>query len=54
MKLAFGLAFADLHDRAKLARLDGLFLDALKRADAGLHDRLMAARAAPDALAAKD
>jgi NADPH-dependent glutamate synthase beta subunit-like oxidoreductase/NAD(P)H-flavin reductase len=54
MNLAFGLAFADLHDRAKLAHLDGLFVDALKAADSGLYDRLMAARAEPDALAAKD
>ncbi len=54
MNLAFGLAFADLYDRAKLSLLDGRFLDALKAADAPLHDRLMAARAAPETIAAKD
>ena len=54
MNLAFGLAFADLYDRAQLARIDGLFADAMKAADPALHDRLMAARANPDALAAKD
>ncbi|MBL8831577.1 MAG: pyridine nucleotide-disulfide oxidoreductase, partial [Rhodospirillales bacterium] len=54
MNLAFGLVFADLYDRAKLARIDGLFADALKAADAPLHDRLMAARANPGAVAAKD
>ncbi|MBI1243589.1 MAG: pyridine nucleotide-disulfide oxidoreductase [Alphaproteobacteria bacterium] len=54
MNLAFGHVFADLYDRSKLALLDSRFLDALKEADAPLHDRLMAARAEPDALAAKD
>jgi NADPH-dependent glutamate synthase beta subunit-like oxidoreductase/NAD(P)H-flavin reductase len=54
MNLAFGHVFADLYDRSKLPLIDGRFLDALKVADAALHDRLMAARANPDALAAKD
>ena len=49
--LAFGLTFADLAERAGLERLDALFLDQLAEQDAGLHARLMAARAAPPAMA---
>jgi NADPH-dependent glutamate synthase beta subunit-like oxidoreductase/NAD(P)H-flavin reductase len=49
--LAFGLGFADLADRAGLKRLDALFLDQLLEQDQGLHARLMAARAAPLAMA---
>jgi NADPH-dependent glutamate synthase beta subunit-like oxidoreductase/NAD(P)H-flavin reductase len=54
MKLAFGFAFDDLYARDGLARIDGAFADFLKAADVGLHDRLMIARANPEALAAKD
>ncbi|MCM0021675.1 MAG: hypothetical protein NBV67_16910, partial [Tagaea sp.] len=54
MKLEFGFAFDDLYARDGLARLDGAFADFLKAADVSLHDRLMIARANPDALAAKD
>jgi NADPH-dependent glutamate synthase beta subunit-like oxidoreductase/NAD(P)H-flavin reductase len=54
LSLAFGLGFEDLHDPSGLQRLDGEFLRALSAADAALHSRLVAARAAPDALAYKD
>ena len=49
-RLGFGLSFADLADRAGLVRLDRLFLSHLATEDAGLHTRLLAARAAPRAL----
>jgi NADPH-dependent glutamate synthase beta subunit-like oxidoreductase/NAD(P)H-flavin reductase len=49
--LAFGLSFPDLADRAGLEKLDLLFLDQLVEQDQGLHARLMAARAAPPAMA---
>ncbi len=54
LKLAHGAGFADLYSRDGLARLDGLFVDALTAADAALANRLLAARAAPAGLAAKD
>ena len=53
LALAHGLTFADLHSRGGLTRIDALFGDHLRAADAGLADRLAAGRAAPDALAAK-
>jgi hypothetical protein len=49
--LAFGLTFTDLDDRPGLEKLDLLFLDQLVEQDQGLHARLMAARAAPPAMA---
>ena len=49
-RLGFGLSFAELADRAGLVRLDQLFLAQLATEDAGLHARLLAARAAPGAL----
>src|SRR5260370_5054262 len=52
--LDHGLSFDDLYDREGLARLDAAFAAWLLDIDAGLHARLMAARAAPDQLAAKD
>ena len=52
--LGFGFSFAELAERGGLVRLDRLFLEALAAEDAALHARLMAARAAPDALAVKD
>src|SRR5204863_57317 len=52
--LAHGLSFDDLHDRNGLARLDAAFVAWLESANPVAHARLMAARAAPDALAAKD
>jgi NADPH-dependent glutamate synthase beta subunit-like oxidoreductase/NAD(P)H-flavin reductase len=50
---AFGLRFEDLYCRNGLARLDGCFVEFLQRRNTDLHNRLMAARAAPDELAAK-
>jgi hypothetical protein len=50
---SFGLTFADLYTAAGAARIDQLFVDALRAADPALAERLAAARAAPDALAAK-
>ena len=54
MQLEFGLAFADLYDRAGLIRLDGAFVDGLRAGDPALADRLETARAVPEALAPKD
>src|SRR5215469_2225464 len=54
LPLAFGFKFADLYDRDALARLDGVFLDQLRAADTELSNRLLAARATPDAVPAKD
>jgi NADPH-dependent glutamate synthase beta subunit-like oxidoreductase/NAD(P)H-flavin reductase len=54
LKLAHGLAFADLYRRDGLARIDSLFLASLAAANADLKSRLLAARADPGALAAKD
>ncbi|MEZ5786535.1 MAG: FAD-dependent oxidoreductase [Xanthobacteraceae bacterium] len=50
----FGLTFNDLYERDGLVRLDASFIAFLKTADAALHDRFVAARAKPDALADKD
>ena len=50
----FGFTFADLAAREGLIRLDKLFLAQLAAQDAGLHARLLAARAAPVGLATKD
>jgi len=52
--LSHGLRFADLYDRDGLIRLDAAFVDALKEGHVELHARLLAARAAPDALGDKD
>src|SRR3954471_7669712 len=54
LTLAHGFAFPDLYDRAALSRLDGVFLDHLRESDAALANRLLAARATPEALPAKD
>ena len=54
LSLAFDLRFEDLYGRDGLVRLDGCFVDFLKRRNVGLHNRLMAARAAPDRLADKE
>jgi NADPH-dependent glutamate synthase beta subunit-like oxidoreductase/NAD(P)H-flavin reductase len=53
LSLPFGLRFEDLYCRNGLARLDGCFVEFLQRRNTDLHNRLMAARAAPDELAAK-
>jgi NADPH-dependent glutamate synthase beta subunit-like oxidoreductase/NAD(P)H-flavin reductase len=52
--LGHGLSFNDLYDRDGLARLDAAFAGWLQTANVDVHARLMAARAAPDQLAAKD
>ena len=52
--LGHGLSFTDLYDRDGLARLDAAFAGWLQTADVDVHARLMAARAAPEQLAAKD
>jgi len=54
LSLAFGLDFDDLHARDGLVRVDRAFTDHLAASDAGLADRLRAARAEPGALDAKD
>ena len=48
-----GVAFADFYTRDGLLRIDRLFLQRLAGADSVLHERLLAARAAPSPLAAK-
>src|SRR5258707_1760762 len=53
LSLAFGLRFEDLYCRDGLARLDGCFVDVLKRHNTALHNRRTAGRAAPDELTAK-
>ena len=50
LTLAHGLSFEDLHARDGLVRLDARFLEALGASDAGLRDRLVAARAEPASL----
>jgi NADPH-dependent glutamate synthase beta subunit-like oxidoreductase/NAD(P)H-flavin reductase len=54
LSLRYGLAFRDLYDREGLVRLDRDFVAHLSAGHAALHERLMAARAAPDGLARKD
>jgi NADPH-dependent glutamate synthase beta subunit-like oxidoreductase/NAD(P)H-flavin reductase len=49
-RFGFGFTFDDFHDRDGLVRLDAAFVAALRRADAALADRLLAARAAPGAI----
>ena len=52
--LGFGLAFGDLYRRDGLVVIDRVFLGFLGGADVALCDRLVAARADPDVLPAKD
>jgi NADPH-dependent glutamate synthase beta subunit-like oxidoreductase/NAD(P)H-flavin reductase len=52
--LGAGISFPDLYRRDGLERVDRAFLDALGKAQPELRDRLAAARANPDAVAAKD
>ncbi|GGF13869.1 hypothetical protein GCM10011611_19500 [Aliidongia dinghuensis] len=54
LALSFGLEFEDLYRRDGLVRLDQAFVDWLRVAEPALLDRLMAARATPEALTAKD
>ncbi|MBV8399164.1 MAG: pyridine nucleotide-disulfide oxidoreductase, partial [Acetobacteraceae bacterium] len=51
--LGFGFSFADLAEREALVRLDHLFLDRLNAEDQDLQVRLLAARADPGSLNAK-
>ncbi len=51
--LGFGSTFSGLASRDGLVALDRRFVADLATRDPGLHDRLMAARAAPDAVDAK-
>src|SRR6266545_2642527 len=53
LPLGFDLRFEDLYRREGLVRLDGCFVDFLKRRNTELHNRLMAARAAPEQIASK-
>ncbi|HET6182738.1 MAG TPA: FAD-dependent oxidoreductase [Acetobacteraceae bacterium] len=53
-ELGFGFRFDDLASRDGLIRLDRLFVARLAADAPALHARLMAARAAPDALDAKE
>src|SRR5213075_3162377 len=50
LALKHGLSFSDLYDRDGLIRLDRAFVAHLAATDAGLHARLMAGRADPEAL----
>ncbi|WP_337997345.1 FAD-dependent oxidoreductase [Oleispirillum naphthae] len=54
LHLGFGLSFADLYERAGLARLDAAFLAFVEDRDADRAARLKAARQDPDALSRKD
>jgi NADPH-dependent glutamate synthase beta subunit-like oxidoreductase/NAD(P)H-flavin reductase len=53
-RLGFGFSFATLADREGLIRLDHRFLQALEEQDPDLHQRLLAARAAPEALTPRE
>src|SRR6266700_346220 len=50
LALKHGLSFSDLYERDGLIRLDRAFVAHLAAADLALHDRLVAARAAPEPL----
>jgi NADPH-dependent glutamate synthase beta subunit-like oxidoreductase/NAD(P)H-flavin reductase len=50
LALRHGLSFADIYDRDGLVRLDHAFVANLAESDAGLHNRLMAARSAPETI----
>ena len=54
LKLAHGLSIADLYGREGIAKLDKQFLDQLHRTAGALQDRLLTARAAPEAVPAPD
>jgi len=51
--LNLGFSFPDLYSRAGLVRIDAAFLQYLGKGEAALAERLIAARAQPDALAKK-
>ncbi len=52
--LKFGFSFDDFYHRDGLLRLDQVFLKELQQVDASVHDRLIAARASAEPLAAKE
>ncbi|HWK43070.1 MAG TPA: FAD-dependent oxidoreductase, partial [Stellaceae bacterium] len=54
LALGYGLAFEDLYQRDGLIKLDRAFVEHLKATDPALSNRLMAARAAPEGMPAKD
>jgi NADPH-dependent glutamate synthase beta subunit-like oxidoreductase/NAD(P)H-flavin reductase len=54
LRIGFGFTFADLAARDGLIRLDRQFLETLAGQDAALHQRLLAARATPDAVTGRD
>lgn len=54
LKLAYGLAFEELYTRDGCLTLDQAFIARLKLDDVALFNRLMAGRAAPDSLGAKE
>ena len=51
--LGFGIAFEALYRRDGLTAIDDCFVEFLRRRNPELHDRLAAARAAPDAAIGK-
>ena len=53
-RLGFGFSFPDLAARDGLIRLDRRFLDSLAAQDGALHQRLLAARATPQAVGNRD
>ena len=53
-EFGFGIAFDELYSRDGLVKLDAAFVGELQAGDMALHNRLMAARAEPGALAAKE
>src|ERR1700733_8323134 len=53
-EFGFNISFSDLYQRDGLVKLDAAFVAELKVADVALHNRFMAARAEPAALATKD
>ncbi|HZS84152.1 MAG TPA: FAD-dependent oxidoreductase [Stellaceae bacterium] len=53
LTLAHGLDFDDLYRRDGLVRIDALFLEHLRQSDVALHNRLLTARRAPEALERK-
>src|SRR5438045_8428226 len=53
LALKHGLSFSDLYERDGLIPLDRAFVAHLAASDVGLHARLMAGRAAPEALDGK-
>ncbi|MBI1779301.1 MAG: FAD-dependent oxidoreductase [Proteobacteria bacterium] len=54
LALSWGFRFTDLYELAGLLRLDQRFVQHLREGDTGLFNRLMAARAEPAKLEAKD